>query len=268
MPLKDTRKRYLVPNLFTSFNFLLGVWSICYTAGAFSSPGGYEEALRVGAHLILISALLDKLDGIAARLMNASSEFGAQFDSLADLIAFGLAPAFALFFAYKNLAPEWFSHHTPLMIIILSLFVLTAAMRLAKYNAVDSDAHPNYFMGLPSTFAGIINSVMIWLMLEYNFFTDLDPSSKLYNLPIIVMAATALLMVSPLYLSKIRKYSSKLINVFVGINVIGAYICGFALIFPEYLTVLVLGYFVIGFGYGIIKRDKIHGEEEKLPASH
>ena len=57
----------------------------------------------MGAYFIILSVLLDKLDGFAARLVNASSEFGAQFDSLADLIAFGLAPAFTVFFTYKTL---------------------------------------------------------------------------------------------------------------------------------------------------------------------
>ncbi|MBR6454953.1 MAG: CDP-alcohol phosphatidyltransferase family protein, partial [Fibrobacter sp.] len=92
--------RYILPNTFTSLNFLLGVFSICWTTGAFSSFSTADQ-IRMGAYFVMLCALFDKLDGFAARLVNASSEFGAQFDSLADLVAFGLAPAFCFFFTYK-----------------------------------------------------------------------------------------------------------------------------------------------------------------------
>ena len=96
--------RFVLPNTFTSLNFLLGVFSICWTTGAFSSFSTADQ-IRMGAYFVMLCALFDKLDGFAARLVNASSEFGAQFDSLADLIAFGLAPAFFFFFSYKIYAP-------------------------------------------------------------------------------------------------------------------------------------------------------------------
>jgi CDP-diacylglycerol--serine O-phosphatidyltransferase len=92
------KSRFILPNAFTSMNFLLGVFAICWVTGAFSSFTG-ADPIRTGAYFILLSVLLDKLDGFAARLVNASSEFGAQFDSLADLISFGLAPSFTIFFA-------------------------------------------------------------------------------------------------------------------------------------------------------------------------
>ena len=87
--------RYVFPNAFTSMNFLLGVFSICWVTGTFAT----KDPILMGAYFIILCVLLDKLDGFAARLVNASSEFGAQFDSLADLIAFGLAPAFCILMA-------------------------------------------------------------------------------------------------------------------------------------------------------------------------
>ena len=128
-------------------NFLLGVFAICWVTGAFDSFTS-TDTLRMGAYFVMLSMLLDKLDGFAARLVNASSEFGAQFDSLADLIAFGLAPAFCVFFAYKTCAPQFFEQNAALLVVTFSIYVLCAAMRLAKYNACDSDTYHHHFSGL------------------------------------------------------------------------------------------------------------------------
>ena len=102
-----SKSRFILPNAFTSMNFLLGVFAICWSTGAFSTFTN-ADPIRMGSYFIVLCVLLDKLDGFAARLVNASSEFGAQFDSLADLIAFGVAPAFTVFFTYKTIAPNWF----------------------------------------------------------------------------------------------------------------------------------------------------------------
>jgi CDP-diacylglycerol--serine O-phosphatidyltransferase len=251
------KSRYIVPNAFTSFNFLLGVASIAYSSGALGS-GDVASRLLIAAHLIIMSALLDKLDGFAAKKLDASSEFGAQFDSLADLIAFGIAPAFLTLFAYKEMVPDWYAIHQPLVLIGASLYVLFAAMRLAKYNAMDADGHPHYFVGMPSTFAGIVMALTIWLFLDYNLFSV----EKLSNLPVVTLLISAVLMVSPLYLSKLRRQNSQIVNVFQLINVVGAYVCGFAQLFPEYLLSLVVIYFIVGFSFGIINRDKISAEEK------
>jgi CDP-diacylglycerol---serine O-phosphatidyltransferase len=251
--MSEIKTKFIVPNLFTSLNFLLGVWSICYSAGAFITDGDSANAIRTAAHLIILCALLDKLDGFAARMMNASSEFGAQFDSLADLIAFGLAPALAIFFAYKEFVPEWFEAHTPLMMASLSLYVLTAAMRLAKFNAMDADAYPGFFVGLPSTFAGMINALMLWLLMDYDFFT----AQQNLHIPLLIFIATALLMVSPFFLPKPKTRKNKLINIWHGTCVVVIYVLGFAMIYPEILAILAVYFFVFGFGEGFLKRQKI-----------
>lgn len=254
------RKRFLIPNAFTSLNFLLGVWAICWSAGAFTprNPEIPWYAFVMSSNFVIFCVLLDKLDGFAAKMMNASSEFGAQFDSLADLIAFGLAPAFGLFFAYKNLVPDWFHRHTALLVVSLSVYVLCAAMRLAKYNALDSDAYPDYFVGLPSTLSGSLNAVLLILFCQYGFFYE---SNKFLHLPAVILTASAILMVSPLFLPKLKKRKSKFINALQVINIIGAYTCGFAMVYPEYLLALVVIYMLAGFGYGIFHREHILAAE-------
>lgn len=256
-----SKTRFIVPNIFTSLNFLLGVWSICWSGGLFTPADSTVPwaAYAMSAHFIIFCTLLDKLDGFAARLMKASSEFGAQFDSLADLIAFGIAPAFALMFTYKNLAPDWYASHMTSLVMVLSLYVLAAAMRLAKYNAMDSDSFPDYFSGMPSTFAGGFNAVVLVLLCEYGFFEN---HPDLLHLPLILMVVTAVLMVSPVFLPKVKKRDNKFINLFQMANLAGGYVVGFSMVFTEYLLALLFIYFFVGFGYGLLKRDEIIADQE------
>jgi CDP-diacylglycerol---serine O-phosphatidyltransferase len=265
MPLNNHRTRFVIPNIFTSLNFLLGVWAICWAAGAFSSnPFNKYAPFIMAANFIIFCALLDKLDGFAARFFNASSEFGAQFDSLADLIGFGIAPGFALFFAYKNLAPAWFDSHTPILVVTLSVYVLSAAMRLAKYNAMDSDSYPDYFVGMPTTFAGAINAVALSFFCNSGFWEIED--NKLIHLPVVLMVGTAILMVSPLFLPKVKRRKSKAINIIQLICILITYIVGFAMVFPEFLLLELTIYFIVGFGYGLLKKDEITQDQESTSA--
>jgi len=258
--------RFIVPNAFTSINFLLGVASICWSAGLFVSENetlGVAYHVVMGAHFIIFCALLDKLDGFAARAFNASSDFGAQFDSLADLIAFGIAPAFMIMFAYKNISPNWYESHKLALFAGAAVYMVCAAMRLAKYNAMDSDSYPDYFSGMPSTFAGIANAMSIILLCKYKFF---DSHPDILYIPLVIMLFTGILMVSPLFLAKLKKRKSNIINLFQLVNIAGAYIAGFAMILPEYLMALVLIYSIIGFGHGIINRNLIISTQENKNA--
>jgi CDP-diacylglycerol--serine O-phosphatidyltransferase len=251
--------KFIVPNAFTSLNFLLGVASICWSAGLLVSQN--EPSVVMGAHFIIFCALLDKLDGFAARAFNASSVFGAQFDSLADLIAFGIAPAFMLMFAYKNIAPSWYEAHKLALFTGAAVYMVCAAMRLAKYNAMDSDSYPDYFSGMPSTLAGIVNALSVILLCKYKFF---DSCPDILYIPLVIMLFTSILMVSPLFLAKLKKRKSHIINAIQVVNIAGAYIAGFAMILPEYLMALVLIYFGVGFGHGIINRNKIIGNQKEI----
>lgn len=252
--------RFILPNAFTSMNFLLGVFAISWVTGSFSSFTT-ADPIRMGAYFIILCVLLDKLDGFAARLVNASSEFGAQFDSLADLIAFGLAPAFCVFFTYKTLAPEFFQNNIPLLIVAFAVYVLCAAMRLAKYNACDSDTYHHHFSGLPSTFAGAINAILIVFLKSKGIFAE--PSSAVMFVPVFVLLVTGLLMVSPLFLPKLQPRKSKALNIFQAVLIVITYFAGFMFVSDavpfllEYLLILVASYMIIGFGLGLANRSKI-----------
>lgn len=267
-----SKLRYIFPNMFTSLNFLLGVFAICWATGSFDSvcaPG--TDYIRLSAYFILLCVLFDKLDGFAARLVNASSEFGAQFDSLADLIAFGVAPAFCVFYTYRGFAPDWFQSHFPLLIVVFSVYVLCAAMRLAKYNAMDSDTYHHHFSGVPSTFAGAINAICIVFFKARGFFDN--PDSTFLFVPVAIMFVTGILMVSPVFLPKLQPRKNKLFNIAQAIAIIFTYVCAFFFVtdtipfLNEYLMILISSYLVIGLAVGFINRKKIIAEAKEIKNS-
>lgn len=263
------KKKFLVPNLFTGLNFLIGIYAILLMAEALIPERGGRSVLGFGktplelaAWMITWCVLLDKLDGFMAKLLNASSEFGAQFDSLADLVAFGVAPALLVYYYLHFSAPEWAASHKPLMIASLSVYVLCAALRLARYNAVDVDGLKDWFHGLPSTFAGGLVALSVILHSKYAL-AGAFPLS-LTMLPLLLIL-TGLLMVCPLYLPKLTGRRNRLMNGFQIVNVFIGYLCGFGMLFPEYLFTLLAVYGVFGFGYGLMVRPRIEDEiEEKL----
>lgn len=125
---------YLLPTLFTVGNLFCGFSSVLQ-----ASRGNFGEA----AGLVFLAGLLDLLDGRIARLTGSTSEFGVEFDSLADLVSFGVAPAF--------LAWQWaLAPLHRLGWLITFLFVVSAAMRLARFNLSAGTGSKRYFAGLPA----------------------------------------------------------------------------------------------------------------------
>jgi CDP-diacylglycerol--serine O-phosphatidyltransferase len=262
------QKKFIVPNLFTGLNFLLGIYAILLMTESLAAPGA-ESALGLGKPPVILAgwfiiwcALLDKLDGFSAKILKASSEFGAQFDSLADLTAFGIAPGFLVYFYLRTEEPVWFAAHLPLMIASVSIFMLCAALRLARFNAIDSGELKAYFHGLPSTFAGAFIAVSVILHWRHGLSGRIP-----WNLPILplFLILMGLLMVSPLYLPKLMRRHNPIFNGFQILNILAAYLCGFGMIFPEYLYALGIAYGVIGFAYGLFNRERIEREANPAP---
>lgn len=257
------KARYIVPNFFTSVNFLFGVWAILFATGALESPFASKISALLACHLIIYCVLMDKLDGFAASIMNARSQFGAQFDSLADLIAFGIAPAICMLNAYQEFTPTWYEDNKLFLLVSVSAYVLCAAMRLARYNAVDSDAHPDFFVGLPTTLAGGFNAVFLAIAINYNFF---NVENAWMPVLAIFMMLSALLMVSRLFLPKFKARKNKTLNVIQFLGIIVGYSLGFAMIYTEVLLALISVYAVVGFSYGIIFR-LLHEDENNSDIS-
>ena len=132
-PVPRHKSVYILPNLFTTASLLSGFMGLVW-AGA----GRYEAC----ALAILFSALMDGLDGKVARLTGTSSEFGVQYDSLADLVAFGATPAFMMY--------QYALHqYGRVGLAVGFLFTVCGALRLARFNVQAATANKRFFTGLP-----------------------------------------------------------------------------------------------------------------------
>jgi CDP-diacylglycerol--serine O-phosphatidyltransferase len=129
----DRRFAYFLPNTFTALNMACG-----FTAILLSMNGDFYKACM----LIVLGAIFDSVDGRVARLTNTQSSFGEQFDSLSDLLSFGMSPALIYYFRFLTDAGR------PGMIVAF-LFVLCGALRLARFNANIDKNKSDYFQGLP-----------------------------------------------------------------------------------------------------------------------
>ncbi len=139
---------YILPNLFTGFSVFLGVLSIIY-----SSAGRFES----GCWLILVALIFDGLDGRVARFTGTTSKFGVEFDSLADIVSFGVAPAILLYI-YMGYS------FGKIGIVVSGLFVVLGAVRLARFNVSTGVSDPSVFIGLPIPSAAV--AVVIWVLMD------------------------------------------------------------------------------------------------------
>lgn len=178
---------YLLPNLFTTAGLFAGFYSIVA-----SMQGHFGMA----AITIFIAMIMDGLDGRVARLTNTQSEFGVQYDSLADIVSFGLAPALVVYnWSLMNLGKlGWLASF---------LFAACGALRLARFNTQAASSDKRFFQGLPiPAAAGVIASI-VWLGHEY----VLPPKT----LSLVIAAITVI--ISLLMVSNIRYHSLKKLDV-------------------------------------------------------
>jgi CDP-diacylglycerol---serine O-phosphatidyltransferase len=147
------RKRgiYLLPNLFTTSALFAGFYAIVQ---------GMNHEFERAAIAIFVAAVLDGLDGRVARLTGTQSAFGAEYDSLADMVSFGAAPALVMYeWALRDMGRiGW---------IAAFIYCVGAALRLARFNTQLSVADKRWFTGLPSPAAGLLVAGMIWVLNDY-----------------------------------------------------------------------------------------------------
>ncbi len=232
-----TRRRgiYLLPNLFTTGAVFSGFYAITSAMG-----GRYETAVVA----IFVAMILDGLDGRVARLTNTQSEFGAQYDSLSDMVSFGAAPALVMYlWAFSSLGK----------VGLFAAFVHMAggALRLARFNTQLATADKNYFQGLPSPAAAAILAGFIWICLEYDYDIELF---KYFAL--VLTVSTGLLMVSNFRYSSFKSIDLKgRVPFIVAIAVMLA--IAFVMAQPQVmLFALFLGYAISGPAITLIMRKR------------
>ena len=185
---QNKRGIYILPSIFTTFALFAGFYSIVA-----SINGDYILA----AISIMVAMLWDTLDGRVARLTNSQSAFGAEYDSLSDLVSFGVAPALLVYlWSLSDLGRiGW---------LAAFIYLVCAALRLARFNTQVGTADKRYFQGLPSPAAAGVIASMIWLKF-WNFeYFDIGVVSFSYYIGIAITILCGLLMVS-----NVRYYSFK-----------------------------------------------------------
>lgn len=154
LPLKGRLRRrgiYLLPNLFTTAALFAGFYAIVQAMN-----GRFEHA----AVAIFVAMVLDGLDGRVARLTHTQSAFGAEYDSLSDMVSFGAAPALVVYeWALKGMGKlGW---------IAAFVYCVGAALRLARFNTTLEVQDKRYFQGLPSPAAAALVAGLVWVMQDY-----------------------------------------------------------------------------------------------------
>src|SRR5690554_2449992 len=170
---------YLLPNLFTTANLFAGFFAIV------SAMNGKFE---VAAIAVFVAMLLDGLDGRVARLTNTQSAFGAEYDSLSDMVAFGLAPGL--------LAYQWaLSELGNVGLTVAFIYAACAALRLARFNTQIGKVDKRWFIGLASPAAAGVVAGLVWAVSEHDVYgKDMPVLAGLLFAS--AVALTGLLMVS------------------------------------------------------------------------
>ena len=213
----DKKARMLLPNALTLINVCIGLSSI-----KFALDAKFELSIIA----IIFAAIFDTLDGRVARLLKGTSLVGKELDSLADLISFGVAPAFIMYFwSLNNLGKfGW---------LLTMIYVICVALRLARFN-VSSNSEPswkdNYFEGVPSPAGGILILMpLIFSLSEIN----------LINVNYDIIVPTFFILISFLLISKIPTFAFKKIAV------------------PRRMTIFALFSIVLFFGLLLIYTFKV-----------
>jgi CDP-diacylglycerol--serine O-phosphatidyltransferase len=220
--------RYTIPNSFTALSLLLGIASIV------TVQLGGREHLELAAWMIVWCGLLDTMDGVAARILKATSSFGAEFDSMADLVSFGVAPAILVLNAGMQVAGvEPGTDQFLLLAMAAGVFALAGAMRLARFNLPTSKPERGWFAGIPITAAGGgLCSSLVLVLLHHEQVAQVMPL-KLY-LPVLLFVL-AILMISRIRFPKAVLRENKFINTFQIVNIALIFYCGITRSWPEYL---------------------------------
>ena len=245
-PLLDRSLRergiYLLPNLFTSAALFAGFYAVVQ-----AMSGHFEQS----AVAIFIAMVLDGLDGRVARLTHTQSAFGAEYDSLSDMVSFGVAPALVLYvWALKPMGKlGW---------IAAFIYCAGAALRLARFNTKLDESDKRYFQGLPSPAAAALLAGLVWVMND----NDIKGADILLDwLPMKWVAWSFTVFAGLTMVSDLRYYSGKDINLrrSVPFVVILLIVLGFVLISyspPVVLFALFVIYGLSGYASWLLRRLK------------
>jgi CDP-diacylglycerol--serine O-phosphatidyltransferase len=265
-------KIYFLPNLLTAANLFCGFVALTKIVEANISGGDYEQ-IKVALGFILLACIFDLFDGRVARMGGVESPFGREFDSLADLISFGAAPAFLV---HRVVLKDVIPLHPEFGWFVASIYLLCGAFRLARFNCLTAmrAEHSKDFLGFPiPSAAGLVASLtlfMIWWD-EKDFATG----NWRFFLPVLLLFLSWM-MVSNVKYPSFKTLDLRATRTFTK-TLVAILFLGSILIFREKILVFVLpvfftAYLVYGFIRPRISRQMRHEieeeeEEEEGPAA-
>ncbi len=201
---------FLLPNLFTTGALFAGFYSIVAAV-----DGNFQNA---GA-AIFVAFVLDGIDGRVARLTNTLTQFGKEYDSLSDMVSFGLAPAVVVYQWGVARLTEWNVAWGRVGWLVAFLFAVAAALRLARFNSQPAGTSKRFFVGLPCPSAAALVAAFVWFSSEL----------ELAGLGGLALAFIITLTAGVLMVSRFRYYSFKEVN--PGRRIPFRYLIGIVLIF-------------------------------------
>jgi CDP-diacylglycerol--serine O-phosphatidyltransferase len=268
-------KIYFLPNLLTAANLFCGFVALTRIVGVREIEAGNLDHIREGIGFILLACIFDLFDGRVARMGGRESPFGREFDSLADLISFGVAPAFLV---HRVVLRDVFENHPQIGWFIASIYLICGAFRLARFNCLAAMAGTGggkEFLGFPiPSAAGLVASLTWLLMFFYDKGKDFEQSWWKWLLPALMLFLSWMMVSEVKYptfksldLRATRTFTKTLITIlFVGLVIV----LGWAVVIFV-LPVLFTSYLIYGFVRPRISRkmrQEIEEEEEEgdLPA--
>lgn len=262
-------KIYFLPNLLTAGNLFCGFVALTKIVEADLSMGEFLE-IKLALGFILLACIFDLFDGRVARMGGVESPFGREFDSLADLVSFGVAPAFLV---YKVVLADVFSSHPQLGWFIASIYLLCGAFRLARFNCLAVMAGGGggkEFLGFPiPSAAGLVASLTL-LIIHLN---EKDKTLGQWKyLPAAVLVFLSVMMVSTVKYPSFKSLGLRSTSTFL--KAIGAAMfLGAIVILREKILYYVLpAFFTLYLIYGFVRprisramRKEIEEEDDEEP---
>ncbi len=266
-PLAPRVKIYFLPNLLTAGNLFCGFVALTKIVEADFEKGNFYHQITLALAFILLACIFDLFDGRVARMGGVESPFGREFDSLADLISFGAAPAFLV---HRVVLRDVFGDHDEWGWFIASIYLICGAFRLARFNclAAQGGAATKDFLGFPiPSAAGLVSSLTL-LILQLN---QNDRSLGKWNyLLVLVLLFLSAMMVSTVRYPSFKSLGLRSSSTFLK-AIVAALFLGFILVLREKILYYVLpAFFTLYLVYGFIRpriswrvRREIEEEEDE-----
>jgi len=260
---------YLLPNLLTAANLFCGFLAMTKIVEA-DITGDFKEfvtAIHTAIFYIILACVCDLLDGRVARLGGYESPFGREFDSLADIISFGAAPAFLV---HRVVLHDVFKSHPEVGWFIASIYLICGAFRLARFNCLTAQPDPSggrEFVGFPiPAAAGLVSSLTFFLLWWNDKFMDFKDSSLRYGLPVL-MVFLSIMMVSQVRYPSFKKLDWRARGTFpkvlVTVMLAGLVLIARKQLLPWLLPLLFTAYLVYGFIRPRLPRRLVHELEDE-----